>query len=627
MVNVLLVVPYQELQKTFEDYVATLDTRDLKIDILHLYGSRFYAKDMEKYQIVAARGITGRTIRVRYPQVSFVEIAVTSDDIINALDECVRRFGRKRIAIILTDSAVCSESSLRRLSGLDLQIFYVFGEEDLDGVIQEAVQRGFECVVGGLTVCSRCQELGIPSAFIHTGKEAVERTIRTAVETAKGINREQLQSQLLRTLLDHNHNGVLACNGRGQIVAANVQAKRILGFDPEAHLRGQQIDQLLPDVQWRKAAADGVALDAMRQFPTGMTVLQCAPLHLAGGETGVLLTIQNAEMIRDTDSKIQKQVRQSGFTARYTFEDIIAGTPEMKQRLAYAYKYAQTDASVLILGETGTGKEMFAQSIHNASGRASYPFVPVNCAALPEQLLESELFGYSEGAFSGAQKGGKVGLFELAHKGTIFLDEIGEMPLDLQAKLLRVLQEKNIRRIGDNKIIPVDVRVISATNVSIHDKIMAGTFRRDLYYRINLLELRLPPLRQRPEDVELIFRQMLERFSRENGRPVPAVTPEAAAIMRRYPWYGNVRELRNFSERLTILNEEPVITPAQLKMAGLFELERPAGAEEQPAAAGAVPAGPVRKRKADLAKEMGISRTTLWRRSKRKAQEEQDETK
>ena len=198
------------------------------------------------------------------------------------------------------------------------------------------------------------------------------------------------------------------------------------------------------------------------------------------------------------------------------------------------------------------------------------------------------------------------------------------MPLDLQAKLLRVLQEKNIRRIGDNKIIPVDVRVISATNVSIHDKIMKGTFRRDLYYRINLLELRLPPLRDRPGDVELIFRRMMERFSWEAGRPVPTITPEAAELMRRYPWYGNVRELRNFCERLTILNEEPVITPAQLKMAGLFELEAEScmgGELLQP------PAVPARKRKEDLAREMGISRTTLWRRSKRQEREKQNETK
>lgn len=620
MVNVLLVVPYQELQEKFEEYVASMDTRDIKIDIFHLYGSRFFSMDISKYQIVAARGITGRSIQKQYPQASFVEITVTSDDIINALDECVRQYGRRRIAIILADSTACSASGIRRLSGLDIQLFYIREEEDVEGVLREVQKHGFECVVGGLTVCSHCKEHGIPSTFIRTGEEAVERTIRTAIETAKGINREQIQNQLLRTLLDHHHDGVLACDERGMIVAANAQAERMLGDGSAGSLDRQNIDQVLPDSGWRQVAADGIAVDTMRQFPTGMTVMRCAPIPMAGQESGVLFTIQNAQMIRDTDSKIQKQVRQSGFTARYTFQDIMAGTPEMKQRLASAYKYARTDANVLILGETGTGKEMFAQSIHNASARASYPFVPVNCAALPEQLLESELFGYSEGSFSGAQKGGKVGLFELAHKGTIFLDEIGEMPLNLQAKLLRVLQEKNIRRIGDNKIIPVDVRVISATNVSIHDKILQGAFRRDLYYRINLLELRLPPLRERPGDVELIFRQMLERFSRQAGRPVPEVTEEAAALMRQYPWYGNVRELRNFSERLTILNEGAPITPAQLKMAGLFEFESPEGYALAAAQPPQPPQPARRKKKEDLARELGISRTTLWRRSKQMEQ-------
>ncbi len=613
MVHVLLVVPYQELQEKFEDYVASLDTRDIQIDIFHLYGSRSFSMDISKYQIIAARGITGRSIQRQNPQASFVEITVTGDDILNALDECVEKYGRRRTAVILADSTACSVSSIRRLTGLDLQVFYIRGEEDVEGVIWEVQKNNFECVVAGLTVCAQCKEHGIPSVFIRTGEEAVEHTIRTAIETAKAINREQLKNQLLRALLDHHHDGVLACDGQGIILAANAQAARLLGGGSAQELNGQDIDAVLPDSGWRQVAANGIAVDTMRQFSTGMTVMRCAPMSVEGQESGVLFTIQNAEMIRDTDSKIQKQVRQSGFTARYTFQDILAGAPEMKQRLASAYKYAHTDANVLILGETGTGKEMFAQSIHNASARASYPFVPVNCAALPEPLLESELFGYSEGAFSGAQKGGKVGLFELAHKGTIFLDEIGEMPLSLQAKLLRVLQEKNIRRIGDNRIIPVDVRVISATNASIHDKILQGTFRRDLYYRINLLELHLPPLRERPGDVELIFQRLLENFSREAGRPAPVVTPEAATLMRQYPWYGNVRELRNFSERLVILNDGAPITPAQLKMAGLFEFETPEG-RPQPAGHPAQPAP--RKKKADLARELGISRTTLWRRSK-----------
>lgn len=614
MVKVLLVVPYQEVQEKFERYVSTLDTRDIEIDICHLYGSHFFHVDMSQYRIIAARGITGRSIRQQYPQASFVEIPVTSDDIFNALDECVCRYGRRRIAIVLSDSSACTATSLRRLSGLDLELFYIQGEEDVNGVIRELKSQGFQCVVGGLTVYNRCQELDIPAVSIRTGEEAIERTVNTAIETAKGIRREQMKNHLLRTLLNHHHDSVLACDRRGIIVAANTQAAHLLGAASEEELKGQSIDRVLPDSGWQGVLENGIAADTMRQFASGLTVMRCAPMMVEDQEDGVLFTIQNAAMIRDTDSKIQKQVRQSGFTARYTFQDIIAGTPVMKQCIVSAYKYANTDANVLILGETGTGKEMFAQSIHNASARAGYPFVPVNCAALPEQLLESELFGYSEGSFSGAQKGGKLGLFELAHKGTIFLDEIGEMPLPLQAKLLRVLQEKNIRRIGDNKLIPVDVRVISATNVSIREKIAQGSFRSDLYYRINLLELRLPPLRERPDDIDLIFRQMLERFSREAGRPVPALTPQAAQVLRQQVWRGNVRELRNFSERLVILSEGGDITPRDLALAGL----------ENGPAEESLPSSAPHRRKEDIAREMGISRTTLWRRSKRKQHETEE---
>lgn len=612
MVKILLVVPYEEVQEKFERYVSTLDTRDMEIDICHLYGSRFFHMDMSQYRIMAARGITGRSIRAQYPQASFVEIPVTSDDIFNALDECICRYGRRRIAIVLSDSTACTATSLRRLSGLDLDLFYIQGEEDVDGVIRELKGQGFQCVVGGLTVYNRCQELGIPAVSIRTGEEAIERTVNTAIETAKGIHREQMKNHLLRTLLNHHHDSVLACDRRGSIIAANTQAAYLLGADSEEKLIGQSIDEVLPDSGWQKVLSEGIATDGMRQFSSGMTVMRCAPMMVEGQEDGVLFTIQNAAMIRDTDSKIQKQVRMSGFTARYTFQDIIAGTPGMKQCIVSAYKYANTDANVLLLGETGTGKEMFAQSIHNASARAGYPFVPVNCAALPEQLLESELFGYSEGSFSGAQKGGKLGLFELAHKGTIFLDEIGEMPLPLQAKLLRVLQEKNIRRIGDNKLIPVDVRVISATNVSMKQKISEGSFRNDLYYRISLLELRLPPLRERPEDIELIFRQMLQRFCREAGRPVPVLSHQAIQMLKEHYWLGNVRELRNFCERLVILCDSGSITKEELAIAGLEEEELEACHTTPP---------PAHKRKEDIAREMGISRTTLWRRSKKKRDE------
>ncbi|MEQ8174843.1 MAG: sigma 54-interacting transcriptional regulator [Syntrophomonadaceae bacterium] len=209
---------------------------------------------------------------------------------------------------------------------------------------------------------------------------------------------------------------------------------------------------------------------------------------------------------------------------------------------------ALSPSSVLITGESGTGKELFAQAIHSHSERASFPFVKVNCAAIPDNLMESELFGYVDGAFTGARKGGKMGKFELANKGTIFLDEIGDMPLSMQAKLLRVLQEREIERVGDNKTIPINVRIISATNKNLKSLVESGTFRLDLYYRLNVVNLDIPPLRERVEDIPLIARQIIQDLNRKLTQNVTGISPEAVRLLMQYHWPGNVRELVNILE-------------------------------------------------------------------------------
>ena len=590
------------------------------MEICHLRGSRFANIDLDQYHVIAARGITGYSIRDNHPKVAFVEIAVTSDDILNTLTKAVERFGRQRMAVVLPDSVRCNMEQIIHLSGLDMEVFYIHDEEDASQVMDAVEREGIRYAIGGLTVYDECARRGIAALPFETAAATVHRTVDIALETARSINRARVKSHLMRTVLDYHHDGVLACDSNGYVVAANTQACRLLG-DPDtpvSEMINRHIDEVLPQSGWKEVLGSGNAQDSMREFHGLTTIMRCAPMNMDGQSAGLMFTLQTARAIQDSDSKLRREMKQKGFTAQYTFHDILVKDPQMQQRLILANKYAKTDANVLILGETGTGKELFAQSIHNASARSQYPFVAVNCAALPEHLLESELFGYSEGAFTGAKKGGKEGLFELAHRGTIFLDEIGEMPINLQAKLLRVLQEKELRRIGDNKIIPVDVRIISATNITIRRKILDGDFRSDLYYRINLLEIQLLPLRERPDDIEWIFKSMLEQHSRAHGLPVSKVTPEVIALVRRYPWYGNVRELRNFSERLVILNEGQEITPEQLRLTGLVD-----SAEEfyDGPAERKTPAQPY-KRKEDIAREMGISRTTLWRRAKKMKQNE-----
>ena len=241
------------------------------------------------------------------------------------------------------------------------------------------------------------------------------------------------------------------------------------------------------------------------------------------------------------------------------FSHIVGDSPAMGEVFRVARRVARTRASVLLIGETGTGKELIARAIHYSSPRSSGPFVRVNCGALSESLLEGELFGHVKGAFTGAVTS-RTGRFEAAHTGTIFLDEIGSMPLHLQVKLLRVLQEREFERVGDTRTIGVDTRVLSATNTDLMAQIRRGQFREDLYYRLNVVAIHLPPLRRRPEDIPDLVRHFLQRYSRENDRPVPRIPPDVMDRLTRYAWPGNVRELENCIERALVLCEGDVLS-------------------------------------------------------------------
>lgn len=243
-----------------------------------------------------------------------------------------------------------------------------------------------------------------------------------------------------------------------------------------------------------------------------------------------------------------------------TFEDIIGESREIRLVKNYAKKISKGTSTVLIQGESGTGKELFARAIHFSSNRKNYPFIPINCGAIPENLIESELFGYEEGAFTGAKKGGKIGKFELAHKGTIFLDEIGDMPIHLQTKLLRVLQENVICRIGGNTLIPIDVRIIAATNKNLEKKVEEGEFREDLYYRLNVIPIHLPPLRERLDDIKILANKFLDRFNKKLNRNITKFSEDVITLFLNYNWPGNVRELQNVVEYAVNMSTDNVIT-------------------------------------------------------------------
>lgn len=321
-----------------------------------------------------------------------------------------------------------------------------------------------------------------------------------------------------------------------------------------------------------------------------------------------------------------------GAEIRYSFASIIGGSQSMARLKEYAVRTAENDSNVLILGESGTGKELFAQALHSASKKKNGPFVPINCAALPKDLLNSELFGYEEGAFTGALKGGAPGKFEQANGGTIFLDEIGDMPLDMQSALLRVLEDNTIIRVGGRKYIPVDIRVIAATNQDLWKNVQMGSFRADLYFRLNIVTLRIPPLRERRDDIAPLAEDILERIQSKYGGTRYELAPELIELFKGYDWPGNVRELRNVVERCVNYSQSRLVTPEQIpeelmSMLKAAERQPESGTVPPPAYAPAADnwRGYDRERvvalmrkhggnKTKAARELGISRATFYKR-------------
>lgn len=321
---------------------------------------------------------------------------------------------------------------------------------------------------------------------------------------------------------------------------------------------GKPLTLTTPATKTVETLKTGKAITAYNWKVNGHQLVACSvPLFRENEIIGcfaysISLNIWDSKTLVDNllaDITMLKEEVHKSYTAQYTFEDIVGNDKQLLYAKTLAKQVAhQRQTKVLITGETGTGKELFAHSIHNASARSNKPFVRVNCAAIPENLLESELFGYEDGAFTGAKKGGRMGKFELANQGTIFLDEIGEIPLSLQSKLLVVLQEREIERIGGNRSVKLDVRVISATHQNLQSMVEKGLFREDLYYRLNVVQVEAPALRHRKEDISLLVKHLLHMLNDRLKTPVEGISREALEMLKKHTWPGNVRELENVLE-------------------------------------------------------------------------------
>jgi DNA-binding NtrC family response regulator len=339
---------------------------------------------------------------------------------------------------------------------------------------------------------------------------------------------------------------------RPAIIVSDLVMPRMGGLELLRALQDQ-----LTDLTFILLTAQGTVDSAVEAIKEGAYDYLSKPVDPQRLQILLQKAVERQSTLREV-RQLRRQLREQG-----SFGRIIGNSPGIRTVYRVIEQSAPTSASVLIAGESGTGKELIAQTIHEISPRATFPFVAINCAAIPETLLESEIFGHEKGAFTGATDR-RTGVFELAHRGTLFLDEIAEMMPATQVKLLRVLQERTFRRLGGRQEISVDVRVIAATNVVPQDAVNSGKLREDLFYRLNVFALDLPPLRERREDIPLLVQSFLNEFNRTNGKAVRGVDQEAMYLMERYPWPGNIRELRNVIERATILADSEFIETKHL---------------------------------------------------------------
>ncbi|MFT8316184.1 MAG: sigma 54-interacting transcriptional regulator [Clostridium sp.] len=379
----------------------------------------------------------------------------------------------------------------------------------------------------------------------------------TIINIGNGIKEQykELYSKNLEmnTVLNQLSEGIILANKDGKITVCNSSALKM--FDMREGILNKNINDVFRD-NFKRVVHEKTLKDEVFKFENRYLNINKRIINYLGMENGILINIREITEIKKLEQNLSSKLREHGQIARYSFKDIITHSSNMKECIRIAKKIADSDLTVLITGESGTGKELLAQSIHNESKRKNQSFIAVNCAAMPENLLESELFGYDRGAFTGALREGKKGLFETANNGTIFLDEIGDMPLHLQTRLLRILQEKQVMRIGSDKVIDIDIRVIAATNKNLHNLIEKGDFREDLYYRINVLPLLIPPLRERKEDVLLLLKYFLkDKYE---------FTVEFEKIIEDYNWPGNIRELMNISSYISLMSEGKEVTEKSL---------------------------------------------------------------
>lgn len=544
-----------DLKKTIENiYHEDIKKGRILIDVLNPDRINEQGRALERR---GARAIIARSGGYRHTlgkvNVPVINMKIYIQDILHAI--MVAEKYNKNVVLVLSDMDDFDYEEWKGLIHSRLIIEKFYRVEEIEGVVGKYKSKRDEAViVGGGIPCSYAESYNLDYVNLNVSDETVRDVVSRAWEIVDNLYEQKYKNNILNNILDHVHDAVIAVDRNENVIMFNERAEKLLARD-KGNVLGSKLKEVFPDL--------GFVADVLKSnrnisnvivnLKNIVVTVNVTLLEMEGQIEGALCTFQDITKLQNFEKRIRYELNKKGLTAKYKFNDLIAFDPAMKSTIVRAMQIGGSDSTAMLYGESGAGKEMIAQSIHNMSKRCKEPFVAVNCAALTESLLESELFGYEEGAFTGARKGGKPGLFELAHGGTIFLDEINSISLNLQTKLLRVLEEKEVMRIGSDYVVPLDVRILAAANESLKEKIHNSSFRNDLFYRLNILELHIPPLRKRKMDILPLFEHFVSLYSKDGRKPV--LDDRIKGMLLDCPWPGNVRELRNAAERYVLFGE------------------------------------------------------------------------
>ncbi|MDL2260114.1 sigma 54-interacting transcriptional regulator [Deltaproteobacteria bacterium OttesenSCG-928-K17] len=613
-----VIAPYRALAG-----VAAEEARRLGLEVIIEIGNledgartaRRLAEE-EGVKIFVSRGGTARWIRDAGLPV--VEIEVGPCDILEAMQGL--RKNKKSVGLIAFENVLAGVHRLSGLVEINLEMAAIAHEAEVP-VRLDSFESRVDVVLGDRVVADQAAARGLESRLIQSGPEAVSVALKEAVErlalwrqtTEQHHRHLEILSQF-KTVLDAMEDPVLILDREGRARNQNPAALAAWGKEKIDWPANETFRKV---ISLGRPRGDQVTTLGGRRF-----LLDFRPIASERDDGAPLVVVmgRSAEKVENSERRLRKAVYLKGHVARFHFGDIITEDQAFKRLLEKSAEYALADSAILIQGESGTGKEMLAQSIHQLKFGGKAPFVALNCASFPASLLESELFGYAPGAFTGALKEGKKGFFELAHGGTLFLDELGEMPLNLQSRLLRVIEEKAVLPLGGDHIIPVNVRLIAATNVDLAEAISQGRFRKDLYFRLGVLMLSMPPLRERGEDALVLLKAMIKEIN-----PGLDLKPLDDRLLRarllKHSWPGNAREVKNLVERISITTGGFRQRTADLPRLLIEELatapKMPPAKSEPMDELEALRDFLAPPKRSELARSLGISRTTLWRRQKK----------